>query len=105
MPITGFGIPSSITVAGVEITSCTITGKVDMVIIDPDSEKTVPSEAYCYNPTMDISVEGIDTGFSSTLAQISVLSKDFKITSSSVVNTAGDFKKVSIRGVHYPSAT
>ena len=74
-----------------------------MVIIDPDTEKTAPTEAYCYNPTMDLSVEGIDTGFQATIANVQVLGKDFKITSSSVVNTAGDFKKVSIRGSHYPS--
>ena len=99
----GFGIPSSVTVAGVEVTSLTVTGKVDMVIIDPDTEKTVPTEAHCYNPTMDLSVEGIDIGYN-PLPTITVLGKNFKVTSSSVVNTAGDFKKVSIRGVHYPSA-
>lgn len=105
MAISGFGMPQSVTVAGIEITSCTITGKVDMVIIDPDTEKTAPSEAYCYNPTMDASVEGIDTGFQPTMTTFQVLQKTFQVTSSSVVNTAGDFKKVSLRGVHYPSVT
>jgi hypothetical protein len=98
----GFGIPSGLTVNGIEITSLTITGKVDMVIIDPDTEKTKPTEAFCYNPTMDISVEGIDTGYQPQ-PTIQALNKTFQVTSSSVVNTAGDFKKVSIRGVHYPS--
>lgn len=101
----GFGIPSAITVSGVEITSCTITGKVDMVIIDPDTEKTAPADAFCYNPTHDISVEGIDIGFQSTMTTIMALGKTFQITSTSVVSTAGDFKKVSIRGVCYPSVT
>lgn len=103
MPVSGFGIPQSVTVAGVEVTSLTVTGKVDMVIIDPDTEKTIPTEAYCYNPTMDCSIEGIDIGYS-PLPSIQLLGKTFKVTSESVVNTAGDFKKVSIRGVHYPSA-
>ena len=99
----GFGIPQQVTVNGVEVTSVTVTGKVDMVIIDPDSERTVPTEAYCYNPTMDCSIEGIDIGYQPQLT-VNLFSKTFKVTSDSVVNTAGDFKKVSIRGVHYPSA-
>ena len=99
----GFGIPSVVSVAGVEVTSVTVTGKVDMVIIDPDAEKTIPTEAHCYNPTMDCSIEGIDIGYQPQ-PNVTIFGKIFKVTSDSVVNTAGDFKKVSIRGVHYPSA-
>lgn len=99
----GMGIPTSVSIAGVEPTSVVVSGKVDYLIIDPDSEKTTPTHAFAYNPTYELSFEGIDTGFSHT-ESVQVLGKTFKITSSSKSSTAGDFKKVSGRGVHYPKA-
>ena len=98
------GIPSGTTIAGVELTSVTVTGKVDTLIIDPDSERTIPTHAYAYNETYELSFEGIDTGFQATTNSANVLNKVFKLTSVTLTATAGDFKKVSGRGVHYPKA-
>ena len=98
------GIPSGTTISGVELTSVTVTGKVDTLIIDPDTERTIPTHAYAYNDTYELSFEGIDIGFQSTPSTASVLSKTFKLTSVTLTATAGDFKKVSGRGVHYPKA-
>lgn len=101
----GFGIPSNVQINGVEPTSVVVTGKVDTVIIDPDTEKTVPTNAFAYNDVYELTFEGIDTGWQDTTGSVQVLGKTFKITSSTKVATAGDFKKVSGRGVCYPKAT
>lgn len=102
MPIAGFGIPQNVSINGVEPTSVVVTGKVDTVIIDPDQEKTVPTHAFAYNDVYELSFEGIDTGFQATTDSVQVLGKTFKLTSVSKSATAGDFKKVSGRGVCYP---
>jgi hypothetical protein len=99
------GIPSGTTISGVELTSVTITGKVDTLIIDPDTEKTIPTHAFAYNDTYELSFEGIDIGFQSTTNSATVLGKTFKLTSVTLTATAGDFKKVSGRGVYYPKVT
>lgn len=98
------GIATGTTISGVELTSVTVTGKVDTLIIDPDTERTIPTHAYAYNDTYELSFEGIDIGFQATTNSAQVLGKTFKLTSVTITNTAGDFKKVSGRGVHYPSA-
>ena len=74
------GIPSGTTISGVELTSVTVTGKVDTLIIDPDTEKTIPTHAYAYNETYELSFEGIDVGFQATTSSASVLGKTFKLT-------------------------
>ena len=99
------GIPNGTTISGVELTSVTITGKVDTLIIDPDTEKTKPTHAFAYNDTYELSFEGIDTGFQATTATAMVLNKTFQLTSVTLTATAGDFKKVSGRGVYYPKVT
>lgn len=99
------GIPSATTIQGVELTSVTITGKMDTLIIDPDTEKTKPTHAYGYNDTYELSFEGINTGFQSSTNTAQVLGKTFKLTSVTITATAGDFKKVSGRGVYYPKVT
>lgn len=102
--VQGFGIPQNVTIQGVEPTSIVVTGKTDTVIIDPDAEKTVPTNAFSFNDVYELSFEGIDTGFTATTESVQVLGKTFKLTSVSKSATAGDFKKVSGRGVCYPKA-
>jgi len=85
------------------LTNVSISGSVDTAIVEAGTANTVPIVAEAYNKKLDISVEGIDDGFSAS-ASLTYKSKTFLVTSTETKRTAGDVRKVSIRGTAYDYA-
>jgi hypothetical protein len=90
-------------IAGLALTNISISGSVDTVIVESGSANTVPIVAEAYNKKLDISVEGIDNGFGPS-SSVTYLSKTFLVTSTETKRTAGDVRKISIRGTAYDYA-
>lgn len=90
-------------ISGLALTSVAISGSVDTTMVESGSANTVPVVAEAYNKKMDISVEGIDDGFTPS-STLSYKGKTFQVISTETKRTAGDVKKVSIRGTAYDYA-
>lgn len=88
---------------GLALTSVAISGSVDTTMVESGSANTVPVVAEAYNKKLDISVEGIDDGFTPS-STLSYKGKTFQVTSTETKRTAGDVKKVSIRGTAWDYA-
>jgi len=91
------------TVSGLALTNVSISGSVDTSIVESGTANTVPVVAEAYNKKLDISVEGIDDGFTPS-ASVTYKGKTFLVTSTETKRTAGDVKKVSLRGTAYDYA-
>jgi hypothetical protein len=91
------------TVSGLALTNISISGSVDTSIVESGSANTVPIVAEAYNKKLDISVEGIDDGFTAS-SSLTYKGKTFLVTSTETKRTAGDVKKISIRGTAYDYA-
>jgi len=91
------------TVSGLALTNISISGSVDTSIVESGSANTVPIVAEAYNKKLDISVEGIDDGFAAS-SSLTYKGKTFLVTSTETKRTAGDVKKISIRGTAYDYA-
>lgn len=90
-------------ITGLALTSVAISGSVDTAMVESGSSNTVPVVAEAYNKKLDISVEGIDDGFSPSTT-LTYKGKTFLVTSTETKRTAGDVRKVSIRGTAYDYA-
>ncbi|NBQ64093.1 MAG: hypothetical protein EBS49_00915 [Verrucomicrobia bacterium] len=95
-------VGTSITVSGLVVTNATITGTVDQTITESGTENTVPPVKEAYNARHELSLEGIDDGYSTATTAISALGASFQVTSVERRRTLGDVAKVSIRGIYYP---
>jgi len=91
------------TVSGLALTNVSISGSVDTSIVEAGTANTVPVVAEAYNKKLDISIEGIDDGFSAS-SSLTYKGKTFLVTSTETKRTAGDVRKVSIRGTAYDYA-
>lgn len=102
MPFRGF---SNISVIGIEeLTSLTITGEQDEIVIDPGVANTAPTVTTYYNPRYNVSVEGISSGVS-VPATFSVGGNTYVKTSENYTRTVGDVVKVSVTGVYNPNSS
>lgn len=90
-------------ITGLALTSVAISGSVDTSLIESGTANSVPVVAESYNKKLDISVEGIDDGFTPS-ATLTYKGKTFLVTSTETKRTTGDVKKVSIRGTAYDYA-
>jgi hypothetical protein len=91
------------TVSGLALTNVSISGSVDTSIVESGTANTVPVVAEAYNKKLDISIEGIDDGFTPSTS-VTYKGKTFLVTSTETKRTAGDVKKVSLRGTAYDYA-
>lgn len=87
---------------GNEVISATVTSSVDEVLVESPQEETSPSKVRFYNPRTEASVtflgdENVGTSFNYD-------GTDFDTISSEVSETAGDVKRVTVRGITYGSA-
>lgn len=94
-------IGTTVTVSGLELTSVGISGSVDTLITPSGSANTVPPVKEAYNPKYELSLEGIDDGYTAT-STISAKGLTFHVTSVERKRTLGDVAKVSVRGTSYP---
>lgn len=102
MPYKGF---STISVTGIEeLTSLSITGEQDEIVIDPGVANTAPTVTTYYNPRYNVSVEGISSGVS-VPATFSVGGNTYVKTSENYTRTVGDVVKVSVTGVYNPNSS
>ena len=102
MPYKGF---STITVPGIEeLTSLSLTGEQDEIVIDPGVANTAPTVTTYYNPRYNVSVEGISSGVS-VPATFSVGGNTYVKTSENYTRTVGDVVKVSVTGVYNPNSS
>lgn len=90
-------------VTGLALTSVAISGSVDTTIVEAGTANTVPVVAEAYNKKLDISVEGIEDGFTPS-STLTYKGKTFLVTSTETKRTIGDVRKVSIRGTAYDYA-
>jgi hypothetical protein len=91
------------TVTGLALTQVSISGSVDTTIVEAGTANTVPIVAEAYNKKLDISIEGIDDGYTAGTS-VTYKGKTFLVTSVESKRTAGDVKKISIRGTAYDYA-
>ena len=102
MPYKGF---STISVTGIEeLTSLSITGEQDEIVIDPGVANTAPTVTTYYNPRYNVSVEGISSGVS-VPATFPVGGNTYVKTSENYTRTVGDVVKVSVTGVYNPNSS
>lgn len=102
MPYKGF---STISVTGIEeLTSLSITGEQDEIVIEPGVANTAPTVTTYYNPRYNVSVEGISSGVS-VPATFSVGGNTYVKTSENYTRTVGDVVKVSVTGVYNPNSS
>jgi len=102
MPYKGF---STISVTGIEeLTSLSITGEQDEIVIDPGVANTAPTVTTYYNPRYNVSVEGISSGVS-VPATFTVGANTYVKTSENYTRTVGDVVKVSVTGVYNPNSS
>ena len=94
-----FGAP---TLNGNEVISATVTNTVDETLIESPTSNTAPSKLYFFNPRREASVTFLgDTNVGSTFSFDGVT---YDTASSEVAETAGDVKRVSVRGTSYGAA-
>jgi len=74
---------------------------VDPLITPSGSANTVPPVKEAYNPKYELSVEGIDDGFTAS-GTVTAKGLTFQVTSVERKRTLGDVAKVSLRGTSYP---
>jgi hypothetical protein len=98
-------VGTTISIAGLVVTNATLTGSIDQLVTESGTENTVPPVKEAYNPRHELSVEGIDDGFTTSTATVSALSATFQVTSVERKRTLGDVAKISLRGIHYPDLT
>jgi len=91
------------TVSGLALTNISISGSVDTSIVESGTANTAPIVAEAYNKKLDISIEGIDDGFTASTS-VTYKGKTFLVTSTETKRTAGDVKKISVRGTAYDYA-
>ena len=94
-------VGTTVTISGIEITSMSISGSTDQLITESGTANTVPPVKEAYNPKYEISLEGIDDGFSTTTT-IAAKGLTFHVTSVEKKRTLGDVTKISVRGTSYP---
>ena len=94
-------IGTTVTISGLELTSLGISGSVDTLITPSGSANTVPPVKEAYNPKYELSVEGIDDGFTAS-GTVTAKGLTFQVTSVERKRTLGDVAKVSLRGTSYP---
>lgn len=91
-----FGAPL---IDGNEVISATVTSSVDETLIESPAENTAPSKLRFYNPRKEASVTFLgDTNIGSTFAFDGTT---YDTLSSEVAETAGDVKRVTVRGIAY----
>ena len=91
------------TVTGLALTNVSISGSVDTSIVESGTANTIPIVAEAYNKKLDISIEGIDDGFTGS-SSVTYKGKTFLVTSTETKRTAGDVRKISLRGTAYDYA-
>ena len=94
-------VGTTVSVSGIEVTSLSISGSTDQLITESGTANTVPPVKEAYNPKYELSVEGIDDGFTAT-STITAKGLTFQVTSVERKRTLGDVAKVSVRGTSYP---
>lgn len=94
-------VGTTVSVSGIEVTSLSISGSTDQLITESGSANTVPPVKEAYNPKYELSVEGIDDGYTAT-STITAKGLTFQVTSVERKRTLGDVAKVSVRGTSYP---
>lgn len=97
-------IGTTISVDGVEVTSANIRGSVDTLIVDNPTQNTAPLKKIAYNPRHEITVEGIEDGYSAA-DTITAKGLTFRVTNATTNRTVGDVRKITITGTCYPSIT
>jgi hypothetical protein len=97
-------IGTTVTISGLELTSVGISGSVDTLITASGTANTVPPVKEAYNPKYELSVEGIDDGYTPT-STVTAKGLTFQVISVERKRTLGDVAKISIRGTSYPSVT
>lgn len=97
-------IGTTIAVAGVEVTSATIRGSVDTLIVDNPTQNTAPLKKIAYNPRHEITVEGIDDGYAAA-DTITAKGLTFRVTNATTNRSVGDVKKITLTGTCYPDIT
>lgn len=98
-------VGTTISVSGLVVTNATITGTVDQLITESGTANTVPPVKEAYNRRHELSLEGIDDGYTASTTTISALNATFQVTSVERKRTLGDVAKISVRGIHYPDLT
>lgn len=98
-------VGTTISVSGLVVTNATITGTVDQLITESGTANTVPPVKEAYNRRHELSLEGIDDGYTASMTTISALGASFQVTSVERKRTLGDVAKISVRGIHYPDLT
>jgi len=94
-------VGTTVSVSGIEVTSLSISGSTDQLITESGTANTVPPVKEAYNPKYELSIEGIDDGFTAT-STITAKGLTFQVTSVERKRTLGDVAKVSVRGTSYP---
>lgn len=97
-------IGTTVSISGLELTSVGISGSVDTLITPSGTANTVPPVKEAYNPKYELSLEGIDDGFTAS-STITAKGLTFQVTSVERKRTLGDVAKVSVRGTSYPSVS
>ena len=97
-------IGTTVSVTGLELTSVGISGSVDTLITPSGTANTVPPVKEAYNPKYELSLEGIDDGFTAS-STITAKGLTFQVTSVERKRTLGDVAKVSVRGTSYPGVS
>jgi hypothetical protein len=93
-------IGTTVSITGLELTSLGISGSVDTLITPSGTANTVPPVKEAYNPKFELSVEGIDDGYTAT-STITAKGLIFQVTSVERKRTLGDVAKISLRGTSY----
>jgi hypothetical protein len=97
-------IGTTVSVSGLELTSVGISGSVDTLITPSGTANTVPPVKEAYNPKYELSLEGIDDGFTAS-STITAKGLTFQVTSVERKRTLGEVAKVSVRGTSYPGVS
>lgn len=98
-------VGTTITVSGLVVTNASLSGSIEQLVTESGTENTVPPVKEAYNAKHEISLEGIDDGYSASTVTISAFGAAFQVTSVDRKRTLGDVAKVSLRGIHYPDLT
>lgn len=94
-----FGAPL---IDGNEVISATVTNSADEVLIESPSENTAPTKLRFYNPRKEASVTFL--GDTNVGDSFDFDGTTYDTLSSEVSETAGDVKRVSVRGIAYGTA-
>jgi hypothetical protein len=97
-------IGTTVSISGLELTSVGISGSVDTLITPSGTANTVPPVKEAYNPKYELSLEGIDDGFTAG-SVVTAKGLTFQVTSVERKRTLGDVTKVSVRGTSYPGVS